>query len=239
LGPIVEEINHLHQSFGAVNLELKKIDEKIVSSHYKLAEIERELNQNYRKLDELESECRRLNLLKKAKQVLLDFADVLRKKKIEALSRNFTLWLNRLMYKENFVSEVLVSPNDYSISLQQSNGNCISKSELSDGEKQIYAIAMLMALARTSGHSLPFIIDTPLARLDSSHRKNIVSEFLPYASHQVIMFSTDTEVNKKYFRRLSPYISRAYHLVYKPDTISTKVEEGYFWKKEEVINNQF
>lgn len=237
LGPIVEEINHLHQSYGAIILELKKIDAKIESTRFKLTEIERELEKNYRRLDELELSLRRIDLLKKSKDVLSDFADVLRKKKTEALSRNFTLWLNRLMYKENLVSKVIVSPDDYSIKLQQSNGNYISKSELSDGEKQIYAIAMLMALARTSGNSLPFIIDTPLARLDSSHRKNIVSEFFPYASHQVIMFSTDTEVNKTYFGNLSPYISRAYRLSYDPNTISTTVEEGYFWRKEEVISS--
>ena len=96
---------------------------------------------------------------------------------------------------------------------------------------------MLMALARTSGYSLPFIIDTPLARLDNSHRSNIISDFLPYASHQVIMFSTDTEINKEYFKKLLPKIARSYRLIYQPDSISTIVKEDYFWKKEEVIQN--
>jgi DNA sulfur modification protein DndD len=237
IAPLVKEINLLHQNYGAVNVELNKLDEKLASNRHKLSEIERELDLNYRKLDEIKASSRSLELLKQAKKVLPDFADVLRKRKIDSLANNFTLWLNRLMHKENFVSRVIISPDDYSIKLQQSNGNYISKSELSDGEKQIYAVAMLMALARTSGHSLPFIIDTPLARLDSSHRKNVVSEFIPYASHQVIMFSTDTEVNKQHFRTLSPYISRVYHLSYDPDKISTVVKEEYFWRKEAVIHN--
>ena len=34
------------------------------------------------------------------------------------------------------------------------------------GELQMYATAIVWGLAKTSGRPLPFVIDTPLARLD-------------------------------------------------------------------------
>jgi len=36
---------------------------------------------------------------------------------------------------------------------------------------------MLWALTQTSGRPLPFIIDTPLGRLDSDHRESLVMDF--------------------------------------------------------------
>ena len=63
---------------------------------------------------------------------------------------------------------------------------------------------MLWALGRTSGRPLPVIIDTPLARLDSDHRRLLVENYFPQASHQVILLSTDTEVDQLYFDLLNP-----------------------------------
>jgi DNA sulfur modification protein DndD len=76
---------------------------------------------------------------------------------------------------------------------------------------------------------LPAVIDTPMVRLDALHRQHLVERYFPNASHQVIMFSTDTEVDRHYYRALQPAIARAYHLRYAEATKMTVGEEGYFW----------
>jgi DNA sulfur modification protein DndD len=88
---------------------------------------------------------------------------------------------------------------------------------------------MLWALGKTSGRPLPIVIDTPLARLDSDHRRLLVEHYFPSASHQVIMLSTDTEVDQVYFNALSPAIARAYHLDYDQAESNTVISQGYFW----------
>jgi DNA sulfur modification protein DndD len=93
---------------------------------------------------------------------------------------------------------------------------------------------MLWALARTSGRALPMIIDTPLARLDSEHRTALVERYFPAASHQVIVLSTDTEVDDHLLDRLAPSVSHAYRLDYEPDKRSTVVVPGYFGDKGDV-----
>jgi DNA sulfur modification protein DndD len=103
---------------------------------------------------------------------------------------------------------------------------------LSAGEKQVYAIAMLWALARTSGRALPMIIDTPLARLDSEHRAAIVERYLPAASHQVIVLSTDTEVDRTLLEKLMPAVSHTFRLEYDSKLGSTAAVPGYFDDKE-------
>jgi len=91
----------------------------------------------------------------------------------------------------------------------------------------------LWSLAKTSGRSLPFIIDTPLARLDVDHRNNLVEEFFPAASHQVIILSTDTEITKPYYEKLLPYIARSYSMEYDDKMRCSKISDHYFEFKEE------
>ena len=68
-----------------------------------------------------------------------------------------------------------------------------------------------------------------MGRLDSAHRGQLVNRYFPHASHQVIILSTDTEVERSYFEQLEPSIARAYHLRYDDISKRTVVEEGYFW----------
>ena len=115
--------------------------------------------------------------------------------------------------------------------MHRKDGTEIDKDELSAGEKQIYAISILEALAHTSGRHLPIIIDTPLGRLDSVHRTKLINNYFPTASHQVIILSTDTEVDENFYSDLSPSISHAFKLDYDAKDGSTHVKEGYFWRK--------
>ena len=89
---------------------------------------------------------------------------------------------------------------------------------------------MLDALAKTSGRKLPIIIDTPLGRLDSKHRKKLVENYFPNASHQVIILSTDTEIDEKYLASLNEHISHTIMLEYKGKESSSEIESGYFWQ---------
>jgi DNA sulfur modification protein DndD len=103
---------------------------------------------------------------------------------------------------------------------------------LSLGEKQIFAISLLWALTITSGRQLPFIIDTPLGRLDSEHRKKLVKEFFPKSSSQMIIFSTDTEIDLPYFHEMKSSIARSYHLNFDSEEGATMVTPGYFWNEK-------
>ena len=58
---------------------------------------------------------------------------------------------------------------------------------------------------------LPVVIDTPLGRLESSHRHHLVDRYFPQASHQVM--STDTEIDAETAALPGPQVSVAYSYV--------------------------
>ena len=127
----------------------------------------------------------------------------------------------------------LSSAIKFTIKIYDINGDNLEKNQLSEGEKQLFAISVLWGLAQSSNRSLPLIIDTPMARLDVNHRDNLVERYFPHASHQVIILSTDTEIDKNYFNKLSPFLTKSYHLEYFENDKSTIPKEGYFWKQVE------
>lgn len=155
--------------------------------------------------------------------------------KCERLKSFFVEAFTRLARKDDIVRDARIDPDTFKVTLLDESGREVAKKRLSAGEKQIYSIAMLEALAKTSGRNLPVIIDTPLGRLDSKHRAKLVESYFPVASHQVIILSTDTEVDGGFYEALSNKISHAFHLSYDAEAASTKVEPGYFWKRDTEI----
>ncbi|WP_018937663.1 MULTISPECIES: DNA sulfur modification protein DndD [unclassified Thioalkalivibrio] len=133
-----------------------------------------------------------------------------------------------LLRKSSLVASVRIDPERYRMSLIDNMGNEISPKRLSAGERQLLAVATLWGLARASGRPLPVVVDTPLGRLDGTHREHLVERYFPEASHQVLLLSTDEEIVDRYLSALRPSVGRFYRLEYDDETCSTRVEEGYF-----------
>ncbi|MCB5186146.1 DNA sulfur modification protein DndD [Methylobacillus gramineus] len=174
---------------------------------------------------------KRLNLAEKTRNLLADFSIEMTKRKIAKLEQVFSQTFSRLMRKQHTLIKTTIDPHTFEVTLLGEAGKNIPKKDLSAGEKQIYAIAMLEALAITSGRKLPIIIDTPLGRLDSQHREKIVHHYFPSASHQVIILSTDTEIDNGFYDDLSEHIGRSYRIHYDEDKAASTIQPDYFWEK--------
>ena len=103
---------------------------------------------------------------------------------------------------------------------------------LSKGERQIFILALYLAIIQISGKHIPFVIDTPYARIDANHREEISSKFFPNISSQVIILSTDEEITKDYYKIIKPYIAKEYLLRNNQSENKTTVTDGYFFKDE-------
>ena len=75
---------------------------------------------------------------------------------------------------------------------------------------------------------LPVIIDTPLSRLDSNHRKALIQIYFPQASEQTIILSTDSEIDKKYYQLIRDNVGDEFTLCYDDESKSTTIRKGYF-----------
>lgn len=106
----------------------------------------------------------------------------------------------------------------------------IDLSRLSRGERQIFILSLYWSIIELSGQDIPFIIDTPYARIDANHRKEISEKFFPNISKQVVILSTDEEINEEYYQIIKPYIAREYLLINDENQNKTSVETRYFFE---------
>lgn len=100
----------------------------------------------------------------------------------------------------------------------------------SKGEQQIYIMSLYWALIKMSDNKIPFVIDTPYARIDSMHRERITTRFFPNLSSQVLILSTDEEINNEYYSLIMPYISKEFLISYSDVNHCTSIEKRYFFE---------
>ena len=106
----------------------------------------------------------------------------------------------------------------------------IELGRLSKGERQIFILALYWAIIEISGQDIPFVIDTPYARIDANHRREISEKFFPNISGQVIILSTDEEINEEYYNIVKPYVAKEYLLINDENENRTTVENHYFFE---------
>ncbi|WP_034274438.1 DNA sulfur modification protein DndD [Haloechinothrix halophila] len=196
-----------------------------------------------------EAQRRVHNLLEKAAEEIAEYDDTnriidhaervrgtLSALRTEATRRNLsriqglvTESLGRLLRKDRLITDLQIDPETFDVSLHGRTGDTILPQQLSAGERQLLAVSLLWGLGQASGKPLPVVIDTPLGRLDSAHRRHLISRYFPQASHQVILLSTDQEIDRNAWEALHQYVGHAYCLEYDADSGSTTAEAGYFW----------
>ncbi len=229
--PLFNEIMELNQDLGKYEKEMEGYEDNLKSLIFQISEVEREL-MKLELVDQKNLElATKMAYVQRTRKALKEYHKNITHDKIMELRQNVAECFNLLARKDDFVKSVDIDEDTFQVTIYNSDEQTISKEELSSGEKQILSISMLWGLAKSSGRPLPVIIDTPLGRLDSDHRMKLIDKYFPNASHQVIMLSTDTEVDNSLYKRLNPSISHCYHLSYDKRTRKTNAEEQYFWKE--------
>ena len=104
----------------------------------------------------------------------------------------------------------------------------VNKDRLSSGEKQIFVMSLYWAMMNQSKNELPFIIDTPFARIDAQHRANITDHFFKKLAGQLIILSTDEELSNNHLEAMAGQISHVYMIEYGQDKRTHIQKNQYF-----------
>ena len=226
----IKDLNDAQEEKSVLTIQATQQKEKLKSYLREAMSTVKQLDRLHDGYIDSDESNRALDYANKAKDALNEFAKRVAINKIKNVESEFIQSFRNLARKDDININAQIEPHTFSVKLLNDFGNEIPKESLSAGERQIYAIAMLDALAKTSGRKLPIIIDTPLGRLDSKHRKKLVENYFPSASHQVIILSTDTEIDQSYLASLKDHISHTIMLDYSGQEGSSNIEAGYFWQ---------
>ena len=229
---LLNEIKELQAKKTELETEISRCDDQIHSAQFEKEQFERQLNKVLLKIasnaDTSDDNVRIIEYSTMILDVMHEFVRRLQAQKVGILEKNITSCFKFLAQKQAIITSIIIDPETLDITLKDYKGGVLLKDQLSAGEKQMFAISILWGLALSSGYKLPVIIDTPMARLDSAHRSNFINKYLPNASSQVIVLSTDEEINGKYLDDIKAYVNKAYTLIYNDSEKCSTIEPGYF-----------
>ena len=228
LRPLIEKLSVLNQARGQLHKQAQDTDQSIHSLSYQLQEAERKLKELHHTQQLGEAHVQRQKRVQDVQSVLRTYTTRFTQAKTATLGKAIVESFNQLSHKSDRIKRVELDPQTFAVTLYNVHNRALLKEELSAGEKQIYTTALLWALAKTSGKALPMILDTPLGRLDGNHRQLLIEHYFPYACHQVVLLSTDTEIDGSLYSLLEPHVSHTFHLAYQSAEGCTTIEEGYF-----------
>ena len=235
IGPLYSDIKGTTLEIGEMEQELQTITNMESQEKSLIMLLNSKIRKHLSKRKVDQRKHRGVDMIPTIQEALDDYSQRLRTKKIKILESNIFEGIQKCFHKDGLITNISINSETYKVTLYRENGTEISKEELSKGELQMYATAIVWGLAKTSGRPLPFVIDTPLARLDEQHRENLILNFYPSASHQTIIFSTDTEIVDSYYELLKPSISKAGVIRYDENSDCSLLDTTYFEKKGDLI----
>jgi DNA sulfur modification protein DndD len=224
-----EQVRETARIKAGVDRGTERITELRRRREHVSAALERAHNDYVRTKVKAEEVQRVIKYSEKARSTLERFGAALLQRHISRLEVAMLQSFKELMRKQGLVEDLRIDTANFTLTLTDSAGEPIDPGRLSAGERQLLAVSLLWGLMKVAGNRLPSVIDTPLGRLDSRHRQHLVDRYFPQASDQVLLLSTDQEIDEHLMGRLKKSVARSYLLVHNDTEFTTSVVEGYWW----------
>ncbi|MFW6116570.1 MAG: DNA sulfur modification protein DndD [bacterium] len=224
LQPLVEGLLEHNRELGVLQKTASDLEDELKSIDFQLEQLGYERKRLREQILQQERNNERIQLVGRTQRALEEYSERLRREKVALLEKELVICFNKLCRKEGVVDTIKIDAETLKLTLYRGQ-QPLEFEQLSAGERQLLAMATMWALRRVSGVPMPVVIDTPLGRLDSDHRLSVAQNYLPQASHQVLLLATDAEVDDRLVSQLTPAISHIYGLEYDPAQGETLVRQ--------------
>lgn len=226
---LLEKAGNLREQIGRLQQEQITIEADLQRLTADLAQRRKQIQDRQSKREATTKAKKAIKLAQDSRKALEAFIKKLAPEKLSLLKENFEQMYALLRKPEDPIHRIEIDKDTWRIILYDNKNRPLEKRVFSAGMKQMYALSLLWALSKASGRDLPIVIDTPVGRLDKRNRWALFEKYLPHAGHQVIVLSTDTEVDIEATKKLAPYVAKQYRLEYDRSRESTVIKVGYFF----------
>ncbi|MGQ3380770.1 DNA sulfur modification protein DndD [Priestia endophytica] len=207
----------------------KEIKEKQMNEVKKYIEtIETDLKQVRKQINESQKQNRVNKISNKLIMISEQFRSLQNQKKLQQVQYEATTMMNKLLRKKEYLSTIKIDSNSFNVTLYNKNGEELNKDTLSAGERQILLISIIWAMLKASGRRLPLVFDTLLGRLDNTHKESLLTSFIPLCGEQVIILSTDSEIDSKQYSLIQSSLANQYTIEYNTKEEKVDVKNDYF-----------
>ena len=209
-----DEIKELEENRQILNRKIGVLSQIMKTENQKIQDAEKEINSLTRKFSNLSSNLGQSEINMEM-AIAADLATVMEetiKSFREAMKKRVENNANEIfqnLRSENVVKNLVINEN---YGLRQVDSKGIVFDHKGAGVAQVIAISLILALARSAALPSALVLDTPFARLDETHRDNIL-KFLPSESEQVILLIQSGEkISPKIQQEFMQQVSKEYSI---------------------------
>lgn len=224
----LDQANTLRELIEQLELELTLstreqggLTERIEAKQKELAAKEREvrrLSDVGTIVEALEAQIELLERARLAFDALLERSAKTRRDKITERANEFF----RKVTNKQYGFDSMFLAEDFTFGIRAVDGSRPDMDNISEGEKQVVAFCFVMGLNRYARTQAPLMIDTPMARLDKIHRRNMANA-LRDIGQQAILFVTDMDLEAGVGEIFAEFVEREFAIVHDQGTLSSKI----------------
>ena len=227
---LIEEQKDLDSKHRKVLTELEACKRSIDANNASIKDLKSNINLMQSRQDSSQPNIKRANIATKVKELISEAIGDLYPKYVGKLSIEMTNIYKQLAHKT--VVKKIEIDSDCVVRLLGNKGKDLRASmDSSAGEDQVFSLALIAAIAKVSGAKIPIVMDTPLARLDSDHRSNVLKYFSTCPSEQIIFLSQPEEIDERYYKSIKDRVGKTYHITFEElhDGVGVaEINDGYF-----------
>lgn len=168
--------------------------------------LQEELDKKLQEMSENNSRQQKANRSDLVRKMIDELTSELLKIKVSEISQLATN-INRTIFGEDRIAKIKIDENG-AIDLYGKDGNKTIVDN-SSGQTQVLVMSLIYAMAEATDYQMPCVIDTPLARLDSGRRANLLRHWTSL-KQQVILLAQDAEIDGVIANEFSQFVNKTY-----------------------------
>lgn len=209
LSGLKTKLEEVQSKIDALSDRARTEDRSSITLEAQVGQMRADYMRERSKLDESSPVRAVIEKSERVRKILDEVIPALFPLKVKALGKAMTDVYKQLAHK-NQVDRIEISDEGSAKILSTNNKEIVF--DRSAGENQIFATALIAGLAKVSGVKAPMVVDTPLGRLDSKHRDNILKFWTADQTRQVILLSQDEEIDFHFYKEIADNVSKTYLL---------------------------
>ncbi|MGX1981991.1 DNA sulfur modification protein DndD [Thermolongibacillus altinsuensis] len=231
LKDIVNKLNEQTRIHEQIKYEIEANEAKLVEARKFYNELMIQKEKAAKRVYQAQKDGNIFELCQKLNRVLSKYQEIQINKYLGTVETYFLQMFNSLMRKGQFLNSFKIDPHTFELTMLNHANSPVFKHSLSAGETQIFFLSLLWALLKASKQQIPLVLDTLFGRLDHTHKENLIKKYLPVAGEQIIILSTNTEIDEHYYNKIKPYIQQEFLLNFNRDTNRVDISNNYFFQK--------
>jgi DNA sulfur modification protein DndD len=213
LSVLLEELQSAMTDVSEKSARRQQVERELVGLDAQIQTKKTEYQRLSSKYQTAQPELARINIAEKIAEKLPAFIEDATGKWVTKIAEHMTESYREIAHKGQVVKVEI--DRDCNVRLLTRGGHDYRTLDASAGEDQVFSFALISAVARSADIRFPIIIDTPLARLDREHRKNILRHFAERAGDQIVLLSQNTEVVGEYLDEIRGRVAKTFSIEHK------------------------